>query len=91
MEEYKILEIKQSVFEDNDRQADLLRERLKQDKVFLLNLMSSPGSGKTTTILKTIEALKNEMRIGVLEADIDSDVESLVRYSLKALGSPTLA
>jgi hydrogenase nickel incorporation protein HypB len=76
MEAYKVLEIKQSVFEDNDRQADLLREELKKDKTFLLNLMSSPGSGKTTTILRTIEALKNEMSIGVLEADIDSDVDA---------------
>lgn len=76
METYKILEIKQSVFENNDRQADLLREKLKKDGVFLLNLMSSPGSGKTTTVLRTIEALKEEMKIGVLEADIDSDVDA---------------
>jgi hydrogenase nickel incorporation protein HypB len=76
MDEYKILEIKQSIFEDNDRQADLLREDLKKDKTFLLNLMSSPGSGKTTTVLRTIEALKDEMSIGVLEADIDSDVDA---------------
>lgn len=76
MDEYKILEIKQSVFEDNDRQADLLRDDLKKDKTFLLNLMSSPGSGKTTTVLRTIEALKDEMSIGVLEADIDSDVDA---------------
>ena len=76
MDAYKILEIKQSVFENNDKQADLLRRSLKQDKVFLLNLMSSPGSGKTTTVLRTIEALKDEMSIGVLEADIDSDVDA---------------
>jgi len=76
MDTYKILEIKQSVFENNDRQADLLREQLKKDKTFLLNLMSSPGSGKTTTVLKTIEALKDELSIGVLEADIDSDVDA---------------
>ena len=76
MDTYKVLEIKKSVFEDNDRQADLLREELKKDKTFLLNLMSSPGSGKTTTVLRTIEALKDEMRIGVLEADIDSDVDA---------------
>jgi len=76
MDTYKVLEIKQSVFEDNDRQADLLREELKKDKTFLLNLMSSPGSGKTTTVIKTIEALKDEMSIGVLEADIDSDVDA---------------
>ncbi|NTV78864.1 MAG: hydrogenase nickel incorporation protein HypB, partial [Clostridiales bacterium] len=59
MDKFKILEIKQSVFEDNDRQADLLREELKQKKTFLLNLMSSPGSGKTTTLVKTINALKD--------------------------------
>lgn len=76
MDTYKVLEIKQSIFEDNDRQADLLREELKKDKTFLLNLMSSPGSGKTTTLLRTIEALKDEMRIGILEADIDSDVDA---------------
>ena len=76
MDTYKILEIKQSVFEDNDRQADLLRAELKKDKTFLLNLMSSPGSGKTTTVLRTIEALKDEMKIGILEADIDSDVDA---------------
>jgi len=76
MDKYKILEIKQSVFENNDSQAELLREELKKDKTFLLNLMSSPGSGKTTTVLRTIEALKEEMRIGVLEADIDSDVDA---------------
>lgn len=76
MDNYKILEIKQSVFEDNNHQADLLREELKKEKTFLLNLMSSPGSGKTTTVLRTIEALKKEMSIGVLEADIDSDVDA---------------
>jgi len=76
MDTYKIIEIKQSVFKDNDRQANLLREGLKKEKTFLLNLMSSPGSGKTTTVLRTIEALKDEMSIGVLEADIDSDVDA---------------
>jgi hydrogenase nickel incorporation protein HypB len=76
MDAYKILEIKQSVFEDNDRQADLLRNELRENKTFLLNLMSSPGSGKTTTVIRTIEALKDEMSIGILEADIDSDVDA---------------
>lgn len=76
MNTFKVLEIKQSVFEDNSKQACLLREELKKEKTFLLNLMSSPGSGKTTTVLQTIEALKNEMQIGVLEADIDSDVDA---------------
>lgn len=76
MDMYKVIEIKQNVFENNDKQAELLREDLKKDKTFLLNLMSSPGSGKTTTVLRTIEALKDEMSIGVLEADIDSDVDA---------------
>ena len=76
MEGYRILEIKQSVFENNDREADRLREELKRNRTFLLNLMSSPGSGKTTTLRRTIEALKDELRIGVMEADIDSDVDA---------------
>ena len=76
MEGYRVLEIKQSVFENNDREADRLREQLKRDKTFLLNLMSSPGSGKTTTLRATIAALKDEFRIGVMEADIDSDVDA---------------
>lgn len=76
MSQFKILEIKQSVFEDNNRQANALREELKNKKTFLLNLMSSPGAGKTSTLVKTINALKEEMKIGVMEADIDSDVDA---------------
>ena len=76
MENFRVLEIKQSVFEDNDHQANLLREELKKKKVFLLNLISSPGSGKTSTLTKTINTLKNEEKIGVMEADIDSDVDA---------------
>lgn len=76
MEGYRILEIKRSVFENNDRDADLLRQQLKKNRTFLLNLMSSPGSGKTTTLKRTIAALKDEFRIGVMEADIDSDVDA---------------
>ena len=76
MDKFRVLEIKKSIFEDNDHEADLLREDLKKEKTFLLNLMSSPGSGKTTTLGRTIEALKDEMRIGVMEADIDSDVDA---------------
>lgn len=72
----RILEIKQSVFADNDMQADALRKELKEKKVFLLNLMSSPGSGKTTTLMRTIESLKDTFKIGVMEADIDSDVDA---------------
>ncbi len=76
MKDVRILEIKQSVFADNDRQADRLREELKEKGVFLLNLMSSPGAGKTTTLTRTIEALKDKVKIGVMEADIDSDVDA---------------
>ncbi len=76
MERYKIIEVKESVFANNDREAARLREDLKRDKIFLLNLMSSPGSGKTTTLLRTIEMLKDELRMGVMEADIDSDVDA---------------
>lgn len=76
MEGFRVLEIKKSVFENNDREADQLRQQLKKDKTFLLNLMSSPGSGKTTTLKATIAALKDEFKIGVMEADIDSDVDA---------------
>lgn len=73
---YKVYEIKKRVFADNDQEADQLREELKRKKTFLLNLMSSPGSGKTTTLTKTIDTLKNELQIGVMEADIDSAVDA---------------
>lgn len=73
---YKVIEIKKSVYANNDKEADVLRAELKKDKTFLLNLMSSPGSGKTTTLLRTIETLKDEIKIGVMEADIDSDVDA---------------
>ena len=76
MEKFRVIEIKQSVFADNDKRAEELRKELKEKKVFLLNLMSSPGSGKTTTLSRTIEQLKDEMKIGVMEADIDSDVDA---------------
>ena len=77
MGDVRILEIKQSVFADNDAQADKLRAENKEKKLFLLNLMSSPGSGKTTTLMRTIEALKDDLKIGVMEADIDSDVDAV--------------
>ncbi len=76
MNQMRILDIKQSIYENNDQQADLLRQMLKDRKTFLLNLMSSPGSGKTTTLTQTINQLKNELKIGVMEADIDSDVDA---------------
>ncbi|MFW5668465.1 MAG: hydrogenase nickel incorporation protein HypB [Acetivibrio ethanolgignens] len=78
MGEFRVLEVKQSVFADNDKRADEVRKALKEKKVFLLNLMSSPGSGKTTTLTRTIEKLKDEIRIGVMEADIDSDVDAKI-------------
>jgi hydrogenase nickel incorporation protein HypB len=76
MDEFRTLEIKRSVFQNNDRQAQLLREKIKLQKTFLLNLMSSPGSGKTTTLMKTIPLLQGELNIGVMEADIDSVVDA---------------
>ena len=76
MDKVRVLEIKQSVFANNDAQADKLRQELREKGVYLLNLMSSPGSGKTTTLTRVIEALRDEMRIGVMEADIDSDVDA---------------
>lgn len=87
MSDVRIIEIKQSVFADNDRQADQLRAELKEKGVFLLNLMSSPGAGKTTTLTRTIEALKDSLRIGVMEADIDSDVDArtIAKTGIKAI------
>ena len=84
---YKVYEIKQRVFESNDREADGLRKELKEKQIFLLNLMSSPGSGKTTTLTKTIQTLKEDMKIGVMEADIDSDVDA---QTIAALGVKTI-
>ena len=77
MDEVRIIEIKKSVFEDNDQAADAMRGELKKKGVFLLNLMSSPGSGKTTTLIQTINRLKHKIRIAVMEADIDSDVDAV--------------
>ena len=76
MRDFKVYEIKQSVFKNNDREADRLREELKKEKTFLLNLMSSPGSGKTTTLLRTIDILAGKYRMGIMEADIDSSVDA---------------
>ena len=87
MEELKIIQIKQSIFADNDADAARLRQTLKQEKTFLLNLMSSPGSGKTTTLLRTLEKLKEELQIGVMEADIDSAVDA---ETIQAAGVKTI-
>ena len=87
MADLKIIEIKQSIFADNDADAQRLRDRLKQEKTFLLNLMSSPGSGKTTTLLRTLEKLKDSLAIGVMEADIDSavDAETVQKAGVKTI------
>lgn len=76
MDNIRVIQIKQSLFADNDTDAERLRGQLKEEKTFLLNLMSSPGSGKTTTLLRTIEKLRSQLRIGVMEADIDSSVDA---------------
>jgi len=84
---YKIIEVKQSVFEDNNKDANKLREECKDKGVFLLNVMSSPGAGKTTTLSRTLERLKDTMRIGIMEADIDSDVDAktISEYGIRTI------
>ena len=77
MNPVKVIEIKKSVFADNENDANELRQELKRKGVFLLNLMSSPGSGKTTTLIQTIKRLKSDINIAVMEADIDSDVDAI--------------
>lgn len=76
MSDLKVIEVKQSVFADNDKDAKMLRDQLKEEKTFLLNLMSSPGSGKTTTLLSLADKLKDKIKWGVMEADIDSAVDA---------------
>ncbi len=73
----KVIEIKKSVFESNEKEADALRAELKRKGVYLLNLMSSPGSGKTTTLIQLINRIKDKVRVAVMEADIDSDVDAV--------------
>ncbi|NLU23271.1 MAG: hydrogenase nickel incorporation protein HypB [Clostridiales bacterium] len=87
MDSVQIIEIKENVLADNGLEAQRIRRQLKEEKTFLLNLMSSPGSGKTTTLLRTIEHLKNDLRIGVMEADIDSavDAEAIAATSVKSV------
>ena len=87
MDRVRVLEIKQSVFANNDAQARALRQELKQRGVYLVNLMSSPGSGKTTTLTRLLEALGDKLRIGVMEADIDSDVDA---RTMAAAGAKTI-
>ena len=81
---FQVIEIKKSVLDSNDREAAVLRGQLKEKGVFLLNLMSSPGSGKTTTLMKTIPELAKKWRVGVMEADIDSDVDA---HTISATGT----
>ena len=76
MDKVKVIEVKQSVFADNNAEADRIRRELREKKTFLMNLMSSPGAGKTTTLVRTIRDLKDELRIGIMEADIDSTVDA---------------
>lgn len=76
MGEVRLIEIKEEILSDNNKEAEELRKRLKGEKTFLLNLMSSPGAGKTSLVMKTIEALRDRLRIGILEADIDSMVDA---------------
>ena len=82
MEEIRIIEVRQSVFADNDADAEALRRQLKQDQTFLLNVMSSPGAGKTTLLKQVIRRLQDRLRVGVMEADIDSDVDTQAMQSL---------
>ena len=77
MDAVKVIEIKKSVFEDNDKDAAALRQQLKEKGVYLLNLMSSPGSGKTTTLIQLLNRIKGKVRVAVMEADIDSDVDAV--------------
>ena len=82
MEEVRIIEVKQSVFADNDADAQLLRQQLKEEKTFLLNIMSSPGAGKTTLLKQLAARLKGKLCMGVMEADIDSDVDALTMQEI---------
>ena len=88
MDPVKVIEIKKSVFADNDEDAAKLRKELKEKGVYLLNLMSSPGAGKTTTLIGTLQRIKDKVRVAVMEADIDSDVDAV--KILKATGVPTI-
>ena len=88
MDEVKVIEIKKSVFADNDEDAAKLRKELKDKGVYLLNLMSSPGAGKTTTLIGTLQRIKDKVRVAVMEADIDSDVDAV--KIKKATGIPSI-
>ena len=87
MADVRVIEVKENILADNDKEAEILRQKLKSRKTFLMNLMSSPGSGKTTTLLRTIENLKEKIRIGIMEADIDSsvDAETMAKAGVKSI------
>ena len=87
MAEVRVIEVKENILADNDKEAEVLRQKLKSKKTFLMNLMSSPGSGKTTTLLRTVEALKDKIKIGIMEADIDSsvDAETMANAGVKSI------
>lgn len=87
MKNLKVIEVKQSIFANNDADADRLRAQLKEEKTFLLNLMSSPGSGKTTTLLALAKELEGKLKWGVMEADIDSSVDA---ETMKNAGIPSI-
>ena len=76
MNDVRVIEVKENILADNDKEAQILRDKLKSNKTFLMNLMSSPGSGKTTTLVRTVEQLKDKINIGIMEADVDSDVDA---------------
>ncbi len=76
MNDVRVIEVKENILADNDKEAQILRDKLKSQKTFLMNLMSSPGSGKTTTLVRTVEQLKDKINIGIMEADVDSDVDA---------------
>ncbi|BDC96034.1 hydrogenase nickel incorporation protein HypB [Treponema saccharophilum] len=87
MSDIRVIEVKENILADNDKEAQVLRDKLKSKKTFLMNLMSSPGSGKTTTLLRTVESLKDRIKIGIMEADIDSsvDAETMARAGVKSI------
>ena len=87
MSDIRVIEVKEDILADNDKEAQVLRDKLKSKKTFLMNLMSSPGSGKTTTLLRTVESLKDRIKIGIMEADIDSsvDAETMARAGVKSI------
>ncbi|EID85136.1 hydrogenase accessory protein HypB [Treponema sp. JC4] len=87
MADVRVIEVKENILADNDKEAEILRQKLKSKKTFLMNLMSSPGSGKTTTLMRTVEALKDKIKIGIMEADIDSsvDAETMAKAGVKSI------